>query len=234
MKHLVILSYGASGTNALVDQLFNNDHIWVHKKKEPLNPNAKHNQDMELNNGLISWTDHIKKLIKNAGDQKLLIHLKPWHLAELNVSLEQAVDFLKDDFEFIFIERRNYLAILCSSAFKPNSKSKKTETQAYIKADIKRLKNMSIVNSTLKYLIKDYNHVCLTYKDHIIPGPKIGADIITKHFNIYHDYDYKRYRKNYHSKTNKWSNVKLCDKIMNFKELVKEFNDTPYQWMLWE
>ncbi len=234
MKHLVILSYGASGTNALVDQLFNNDHIWVHDYKEPLNLTAKHNRNNKLKNGFVIWTDHLKNLLKKAGDQKLLIHIKPWQLADLNISLEKAIDFLKDDFEFIFMERENYLAIICSSAFKPNSGEKKTTTKAYINANLKIFKNMSDVNSTLKYLIKDYNHICLTYKDHITPGPKIGADIITKHFDIHHEYDYNRYRTNYHAKKNKWSDIKLCDKIMNFKELEKEFNNTPYQWMLWE
>ena len=58
------------------------------------------------------------------------------------------------------MEWKNYLAILCSSAFKPSSNGKRTETQAHLKADIERLRNMSNVNSTLKYLIKDYNHVC--------------------------------------------------------------------------
>ena len=168
MKHLVILSYGASGTNALVDQLFNNDHIWVHDYKEPLNLNANHNQNNKLKNGFIIWTDYLKNLIKKAGDQKLLIHLKPWHLDKLNISLEAAIDFLKDDFEFIHMERKNYLAILCSSAFKPSSNGKRTETQAHLKADIERLRNMSNVNSTLKYLIsyfyiKHTDHHTLTH-----------------------------------------------------------------------
>ena len=232
MKHLVILSYGASGTNVLVDQLFNNKHIDVHLYKEPLC--MKKSRNSKLKNGLVTWKQHIEQLIKKTKDKKLLIHIKPQHFKKLGVSLEEGIDYLKDTFDFIFVERKNYLARMSSAAFKPRSKYRITETQVHVNANLDRLKKMSKINATLKYLIKDYNHICLTYEDHINPGPRIAADMITKYFNIYHDYDYKNYRVNYHTTKNKYSDVKLCDKIINFGDLVDEFTDTTYYWMLWE
>tara|TARA_B100000959_G_C14872965_1_gene579128 strand:+ start:369 stop:1115 length:747 start_codon:yes stop_codon:yes gene_type:complete len=248
VKHLVILSFGASGTNALVDQLFNNDHVFVHKEKEPLNLNSKSNKDKGLKDGKITWVQKIESLIREAGNKKLLIHIKPKHLRKLGVSCAEAVDYLKDNFEFIFIERLNYLARQCSAEFKRNAKANKRATIRFLKTSTiagsfpaaccmcltSKFEEMTAINEELKDLIKNYNHICITYEDHIKPDPRIGSDIITRYFNIYHDYDYKRYINHYHAKKNKWSDIKLADKIADFDDLKKEFIGTKYEWMLWE
>jgi len=159
------------------------------------------------------------------------------HLRRLRVSYVEAVDYLKDNFEFIFMERLNYLAVKCSSAYKKIyllAKKTKKITKAKVNARLWKCEREVAVNKDLKDLIKNYNHICITYEEHIKPDPRIGADLITKHFNIYHDYDYKRYINHYHAKKNKWSDIKLADKIANFDSLKKEFINTKYEWMLWE
>jgi len=235
MKHLVILSFGSSGTNALVDQLFNNNHVFVREGKEPL----KFAADKKLRDGTITWVQKIEGLIQSAGDKKLLIHIKPQHLKRVGVSYAEAVDYLKDNFEFIFIERLNYLAARCSSAFKfVHKKSRGVSAVKTVKLEkfvtLAAFEEKAAINEELKGLIKNYNHICITYETHIKSDPRIGSDIITRHFNIYHDYDYKRYIKHYHAKKNKWSDIKLADKIANFDSLKKEFIGTKYEWMLWE
>ena len=61
MKHLVIISFGASGTNAVVDQLFNNTSFWHDSNKEPLNINfLKYNKDLS-NKSLLSFSRRLTR-----------------------------------------------------------------------------------------------------------------------------------------------------------------------------
>ena len=247
MKHLAILSFGASGTSAIVDQLFNNKFIFEHDNKEPLNARST-NKNSHLLDGAHWYQDHIKLGIEMAEkeNKKYLIHIKPYHLTALNVSFEDAIQTLSEKFEFIFIKRNNYLAMECSSEAKkvhkrlhrrlkqnlPVAITKKLtlSTKNYIKS----FENKDAANNKILSLIKKYNHICFNYENDFNKAIRECTDIVANHFNIFHDYSYEPKLNNYHSNKNQWSNIKIAKKIQNFPYIEQQLLGTKYEWMLKE
>ena len=236
-KHLLILALGATGTNAIVDQLLNNSHVYKYKKgeKEPLNLRLEE----DVREGNITWKKQISNLVEKAQGKILIIHVQPQHFEELGVSMKEVVSYLKDDFDFIFMRRRNYLAQKSSHAFKHLWRDfghgyKKRKAKINAPLLVSNFKYRERIEGDIKEAIKEHKHIILIYEKHVQKNPRTGADMIAKHFGFYENYKYKRVRNHYHAKKNKWSDVTLAKKIKNFNEVKKVLIKTKYKWMLWE
>ena len=96
MKHLMILAYGATGTNAIIDQLLNNKTIYHTQLKEPLNLRLQ----SDVREKKISWKDQLSNWRKKAGKRRLIFHIQPQHLLRLGVKLSDAVKYMQKDFDF--------------------------------------------------------------------------------------------------------------------------------------
>jgi hypothetical protein len=239
MKHIAIISYGCSGTNAIVDQLLNNSNFWFHENKEPLNVNREHYNGY-LKDGDAHWyNDHISKMIKSAEKEGklLLIHIKPMHFLGLKVDLREGIEMLSDKFDFVTIKRNNYLAILSSGHFKKARKIKGSKTVTIDENKVKSIFNifqrMDLTNSAIQEYTKP-NTIHIDYEKELNVDTRNAADKITKFYNIFEDYKYERKRHNFHAKKNQWSNILLKEKLNNFKNIEKELYGTIYEWMLKE
>lgn len=235
MKHLMILAYGATGTNAIVDHLLNNKTIYNTKLKEPLNLRFQ----PAVREKRITWKKRLDNCRKKAVKKRLVMHIQPQHLLRLGIKLTDAVQYMQKHFDFILIKRNNLLAQSTSHAYKAIYRKKgdvDKSTKAKLNAGslIDRFDKKLLVELLLKNLVKDTKHVDLEYEVHIQKDPRIAATMIAKYFGFYEDYVYVRHRDNYHAKKNKWSDTKLCDKLENFSEIEKSLTDTKYEWMLWE
>ncbi|OOZ37542.1 hypothetical protein BOW51_01645 [Solemya velesiana gill symbiont] len=77
--------------------MLNNKHIYVQHNKEPLNVKSIKGNNARILDDTHWYDEHISKMIEAAekADQKLSIHIKPIHLNNINVSIEEAVDILR-------------------------------------------------------------------------------------------------------------------------------------------
>ena len=140
---------------------------------------------------------------------------------------------------FILIKRNNLLAQSTSHAYKAIYRKQgdvDKSTKAKLNADtlIERFDKKLLTELLIKNLVKNNKHVDLEYEVHVQKDAKVAAIMIAKYFGFYEDYVYVRHRDNYHAKKNKWSDIKLCDKLENFGEIEKALTGTTYEWMLWE
>lgn len=233
----MILSYGASGTNAVFDQLLNNNYLLKHKEKEPLNKNNRIWSNTKVLKRTQWYNSHLITMSKKAEsrNKKLLIHIKPSHFDLAGVSIQEAVEIFKDDFNFIFIRRNNYLARISSALFK---QARKTDGKEKViirgKNILKRLKKFDKINNEIQKCISPFDHFYIDYEKDLHKNIRETMNKLCNHFNIFHDYKYVQNRQNYHGSKNKWSNIKLKDKIENFEELKKILKGTKWEWMLWE
>ena len=239
MKHIAIISYGCSGTNAIVDQLLNNSNFWFHENKEPLNVNFKHYNGY-LTDGDAHWyNDHISKMTSQAEKEGkfLLIHIKPGHFSDIKVDLHEGIKTLKDKFDFVTIKRNNYLAVLSSGQFKIARKIKDTTTTSINENKVKKLFNlfqrMDLRNNAIQEYTKP-NTIHIDYEKELNVDTRAAADKVTRFYNIFEEYKYERKRHNFHAKKNQWSGVLLKDKLDNFKDIERELTGTIYEWMLKE
>lgn len=253
-KHILMLGHGGSGTTVVFDHLLNNNKIFVHNHKEPLNINLK--QNWELANNSITWKNHINNLLKLAEKQNqlLLIHATPSQILSFGTQIKDFVDLLSNDFNFILIKRLNYISLLSSLEFKK-------KRNRLLEEDFYKLTQVSIQpprgiynyirwidysNKELESAVGNYKHLNIQYEKHINikNGIKKTYNLITKYFGIYHSYEYNnclydlsdplinKKGWDYHSSKNPWSNVPLKEKIKNFSEFEKELTNTEYGWML--
>jgi len=236
-KHLVILSPGSSGTNAIFDQLMNNKYILNHDNKEPFNKDSLKLIDKKVQKKDDWYKNTIIEMIKKAEslNKILLIHIKPIHLYELGINLQEGVDTLKDNFNFIFVKRNNYLARISSSFFK---KTRKMDGNGKLRIKsgwvIKRLEKIDQIYGEIQQYISPYNYFIIEYEKDLHTNIRKTMDNLCSHFHIYHDYSYKQKIHNYHVVKNKWSPIKLKDKIENFDEIKDILIGTKWEWMLWE
>ena len=237
MRHLVILSYGASGTTAVVDQLLNNENVFLHHNKEPLNTKEGSGRNARILHGTHWYDDHIAELISLAesNGQKLLIHIKPMHLSPISVSIPEAVQKLQHQFDFILILRKNYLARKCSSAFKM-LRHKNNDPQAKVTLNI-NLADFAEDDRTHREMLRltePYNPFFIDYERDLHRNTRKTIDALCHHFGFYHPYKYRPMKPNYHAKKNQWSAIKLQNKIANFDEIRDKLSGTKYEWMLSE
>lgn len=254
MKHLVILSYGRSGTNAVFDHLMNNPHIIVpNKNKEPLNTDSNGGSYSKINNISVErmrnqknikledsnyhwYDDHLMKMMKRAENKNkiLLSHIKPGHLEDLNISIEEAVETLKDKFNFIIIIRKNYLKMIASGLFK---KARKVAGKDKVKMNKWHVGtackwydkiNQRIIDSTLPYA-----RFMIDYEEDLHDNTRITTDKLSKYFDFYEPYEYEQQRFNFHTQKNQWSDIPLKDKIENWEEIVEALSGTKHEWMLY-
>ena len=159
MKHLVLFSYGASGTTILMHHLYHSSRIYKKTKKEPLS---------HLEEG--TWKNVLEDLKQKSVGKNLLIHIKPEHLSRVEVQIEEVIDHIRSEFDFIFLKRRNYLAMKCSSSFKALRHSlpildfmnlEKVSVKYEQHSILENFRMIDNVNDKMLRLIRPHNHVTL-------------------------------------------------------------------------
>jgi len=238
MKHLAIIAFGCSGTNAIVDHLFNNSSIWVHDNKEPLNIKfLKANKNL-MDKSYDWYEDHLLPMIENAEKENklLLIHIKPGHFTDNHLTLKEGIDTLKEKFDFITIKRNNYISKICSGEVKKVAKTssevKKIKIGEMVKSFFNALHRMDIINDIIPIYISPNKWVHIDYETEINKDVRAASDKVTKFYGIYENYNYEKKRFNFHAQKNKWSDIPLKDKIENWEEIVEALRGTKYEWML--
>lgn len=232
MKHLAIIGYGASGSSALFDQLWNNKNIAPRTIKEPLSPVF---MDKYPPGGKYHWFhDYLSRMADDAqaGGKILAVHIKPQHIKNLNISFDNAVEILSERFDFIVLRRRNVLARMTSGRFKKLRNSPEHGGIRLPNKILARLEEFETVENEIMEAVKDRNFVFVEYETDLLPSVRGAADKICKHFNIYHDYVYERKLFTYHAQKNKWSSLRLSEKIANYEEIKTILTDTRFEWML--
>ena len=252
MKHIAILSLGASGTNALFNELLKNTQIAALPAfKEPFNIRAGAGAGAQTKKRLLhtnrDFHQVIAALLSMAENKKLVIHIKPNHFKAANVVIGEFVTQYKDSFDFVRLERKNYLAQVVSGRFKSLRKtSSLSEPESLEKVwlgnknerMLKKMLSIKIQNEAIAEALQSLDHLFFEYEKDINQesGPEIVCNIICKRHGISVSNVGRPsvQRENYHGRKNKWSEIKLEQKIENFDELVADFTGTEYEWMLWE
>ncbi len=237
MRHLLILSHGASGTSAVVDQLFNNKNVFLQYNKEPLNTKDPPRRNTRILHGIHWYDEHITELVNLAesNEQKLLIHIKPMHLSPISVSIAEAVQKLHHQFDFILILRKNYLARKCSAAFKLlQRKNNSPQAKVTLNINAADFAEDDRTHREMLRLTEPCNPFFIDYERDLHQNTRKTIDSLCHHFEFYHPYQYRPMKPNYHAKKNQWSAIKLQDKIANFDEIRDKLSGTKYEWMLHE
>ena len=245
VKNIAILSLGASGTNALFNELLKNTQILNHPFKEPF-----HNKLGTLEKRLLhhnrEFHQVIDTLLWSAKRKKLVIHIKPQHLKQANVGIREFITQYNDSFDFVRIERKNYLARVVSSEFKSLRKTlSPSEFESLGKVRLQtekgkilwKMHEIKSKNESIAKPLQSLDHLFFDYEKDINQerGPETVSNIICERHGISGSNSRRLVqRENYHGRKNKWSEIKLEQKIENFDEVMADFTGTEYEWMLWE